>query len=106
MERYAISRIYVSGRSARAIRHGGGRGRFSAASRPFNRLRIFLCITMTAGFYLAVFLFHTLLQVALPQPLTPGVWAGLTLLSRGTERCLTALIRTWHPRKQKKAGLR
>mgnify|MGYP005755460167 CR=1 FL=1 len=75
------------------------------ASWPFNRLCIFLCITMTAGFYLAVFIFHTLLQVALPQPLTLGVWAGLTLLSLGTERCLTALIRTWHSGKQKKAGL-
>lgn len=38
--------------------------------RPPNPLRLFLCITMTLGFYAAVLLFHTVLHLPLPTPAT------------------------------------
>lgn len=34
---------------------------------PFNALRVFLVSTMTVGFYVAVLLFHSILEVPLPQ---------------------------------------
>lgn len=40
------------------------------ASWPFNKLRLFLCGTMTVLFFTAVFLFHSTLQVVLPTPPT------------------------------------
>ena len=40
------------------------------ASWPFNKLRHFLCGTMTVFFLTAVFLFHSTLQVVLPTPPT------------------------------------
>ena len=63
------------------------------ASWPFNKLRVFLCSTMTAGFYLAVFLFHHMLQVALPTGLTLFLLVGFALLSFLAERGVTWLIR-------------
>lgn len=69
------------------------------ASRPFNKLRVFLCSTMTAGFYLAVFLFHHMLQVSLPTGLTLFLLAGFILLSFLAERGATRLIRNIDRRK-------
>lgn len=63
------------------------------ASIPFNRLRVFLCVTMTIGFYAAVFLFHGILQVELPSAVTVIWLAGFTLLSFLIERGMAAGIR-------------
>ena len=65
------------------------------ASWPLNRLRTFLCCTMTAGFYLAVFLFHSMLQVSLPLLLL----AGFIPLSFLAERGISLLIRSLDRRK-------
>lgn len=61
------------------------------ASVPANRLRVFLCSTMTVGFFAAVFLFHTILQTALPTSLTLILFAVFAVLSFAIER-LAALI--------------
>ena len=62
------------------------------ASWPFNKLRVFLCSTMTVGFYLAVFLFHQLLQVALPTGSTIFLFVGFALLSFLIERGASAIV--------------
>ncbi len=62
------------------------------ASWPLNKLRVFLCSTMTVGFYAAVFLFHKLLQVSLPTTETLLLFAGFALLSFLIERGATVLI--------------
>lgn len=69
------------------------------ASWPLNRLRTFLCCTMTAGFYLAVFLFHSMLQVSLPTSLTLLLLAGFIPLSFLAERGISLLIRNLDRRK-------
>ena len=69
------------------------------ASWPLNRLRTFLCCTMTAGFYLAVFLFHSMLQVSLPTSLTLLLLAGFIPLSFLAERGISILIRNLDRRK-------
>lgn len=69
------------------------------ASWPLNRLRTFLCCTMTAGFYLAVFLFHSMLQVSLPTSLTLLLLAGFIPLSFLAERGISLLIRSLDRRK-------
>lgn len=74
------------------------------ASWPFNKLRVFLCSTMTAGFYLAVFLFHHMLQVSLPTGLTLFLLAGFVLLSFLAERGVTWLIRNIDRRKNGPIG--
>ena len=61
------------------------------ASVPANRLRVFLCSTMTVGFFAAVFLFHTILQTALPTSFTLILFAVFAVLSFAIER-LAALI--------------
>ncbi|MBC5787494.1 cation-translocating P-type ATPase [Clostridium facile] len=68
------------------------------ASWPFNKLRVFLCSTMTVGFYLAVFLFHPLLQVSLPSGITLLLFAGFVLLSFLVERAVSGLIQ-WRKKK-------
>lgn len=71
------------------------------ASWPFDRLRVFLCATMTAGFYTAVVLFHRLLQTALPTPRTLFLLGGFILLSFLLERAATAVLqRAWRFGKQ------
>ena len=69
------------------------------ASWPLNKLRVFLCSTMTVGFYAAVFLFHKLLQVSLPTTDTLLLFAGFALLSFLIERGATALIQWIHRRR-------
>lgn len=69
------------------------------ASWPLNRLRPFLCCTMTAGFYLAVFLFHSMLQVSLPTSLTLLLLVGFIPLSFLAERGISLLIRNLDRRK-------
>lgn len=69
------------------------------ASWPLNRLRTFLCCTMTAGFYLAVFLFHSMLQVSLPTSLTLLLLVGFIPLSFLAERGISLLIRSLDQRK-------
>ena len=73
------------------------------ASWPFDTLRVFLCATMTAGFYAAVVLFHPILQIALPTGLTLVLFLGFTLLSFLAERGIAVLIGTESRRKQAKA---
>lgn len=63
------------------------------ASYPFNKLRIFLCITMTVGFYAAVFLFHSMLEIALPTVPTLLLFAGFVILSFLVERGAAFLVR-------------
>ena len=69
------------------------------ASWPLNKLRVFLCSTMTVGFYAAVLLFHKLLQVSLPTTETLLLFAGFALLSFLIERGATALIQWIHRRR-------
>ena len=64
-----------------------------------NKLRVFLCSTMTVGFYAAVLLFHKLLQVSLPTTETLLLFAGFALLSFLIERGATALIQWIHRRR-------
>ncbi|WP_313294608.1 HAD-IC family P-type ATPase, partial [Faecalispora jeddahensis] len=56
---------------------------------PFNKLRIFLCISMTVGFFTAAFLFRSILHLGVlsAQPLLFA--AGLALLSVLLERSFT-----------------
>lgn len=63
------------------------------SSWPFDKLRVFLCATMTAGFYTAVFLFHHLLQVALSSGAALGLFVLFGLLSFLVERGLALLLR-------------
>lgn len=63
------------------------------ASLPLNKLRIFLCATMTVGFYAAVFLFHSILQVALPAAPTLLLFVSLALLSFLAERGADGVVR-------------
>ena len=64
------------------------------ASWPFHQLRVFLCVTMTVGFFAAVVLFHNILQIALPTGLTLVLFLGSALLSFLLERRITAMIKT------------
>lgn len=75
------------------------------ASWPFNKLRVFLCATMTAGFYAAVLLFHSILQVALPEASILPLFAGFVLLSFLAERGVTWLIRCIDRWRSDKAGI-
>ncbi|XOQ45106.1 MAG: ATPase [Clostridium sp.] len=75
------------------------------ASWPFNKLRVFLCSTMTAGFYLAVFLFHHMLQVALPTGLTLFFLVGFVLMSFLAERGVTWLIQSLDRRRNNHVGI-
>ena len=70
------------------------------ASFPFNGLRIFLCATMTLAFYAAVFLFHSILQVALPTATTLLLFVGFALLSVLAERVVTRILRQLKPIKE------
>lgn len=70
------------------------------ASWPFDKLRLFLCVTMTAGFYTAVFLFHNILQIVLPNEVTLALFLGLALLSFLAERTISAVIKYMDGRKQ------
>lgn len=68
------------------------------ASWPLNRLRAFLCATMTAGFYAAVFLFHSLLHVEPLAGQNIPLFIGLALVSLLAERGVTAIIRRFDAR--------
>lgn len=75
------------------------------ASWPFNKLRVFLCSTMTVGFYLAVFLFHHMLQVSLPTGLTLFLLTGFILLSFLAERGVTWMIQSIDRRRKNPVGI-
>ena len=62
------------------------------AGWPLNRLRAFLCITMTLGFYAAAILFRSLLQLELPDMSNLPLLASLVLVSFLVERAAAALI--------------
>lgn len=62
------------------------------ASWPFNKLRLFLCGTMTVVFFTAVFLFHSTLQVVLPTPPTLLLLFSFILFSFLLERGVTAVL--------------
>ena len=59
---------------------------------PFNKLRIFLCGTMTAGFFAAAFLFRPILQLAVLPPQTLPFIACLALVSMLLERAFSFVI--------------
>lgn len=59
---------------------------------PFNKLRIFLCGTMTAGFFAAAFLFRPILQLAGLPPQTLPFIACLALVSMLLERAFSFVI--------------
>lgn len=69
------------------------------ASWPFNKMRIFLCSTMTIGFYAAVLLFHSVLQVPIPEAPILLWFASFVLLSFLAERGATWLIRSMDKQK-------
>ena len=75
------------------------------ASWPFNKLRVFLCSTMTVGFYLAVFLFRHMLQVSLPTGLTLFLLIGFILLSFLAERGVTWMIQSIDRRRKNPVGI-
>ena len=62
------------------------------AGWPLNRLRAFLCVTMTLGFYAAAILFRSLLQLELPDMSNLPLLASLVLVSFLVERAAAALI--------------
>ncbi len=63
------------------------------ASWPLNKLRIFLCATMTIAFFAAVFLFYPILHLTLPTVQTLLLFVCFALLSFLLERGATALLR-------------
>ena len=65
---------------------------------PLDRLRAFLCVTMTGGFYLAVLLFRGVLQLPAAQPAALALFAALAALSFALERAVAALLRRLPPR--------
>lgn len=68
------------------------------ASRPMNRLRAFLCATMTLGFYAAVLLFHSLLRVEPLVMTNLPLFIGLALVSFLIERGTAMLIKRFDAR--------
>lgn len=63
------------------------------ASWPLDRLRAFLCATMTAGFYAAVLVLRARLQVALPSVETLWLLLGFAAVSFLVERVATLALR-------------
>ena len=62
---------------------------------PFNKLRVFLCVTMTIGFFAAAFLFHSILQLT---ALSLQAWlftAGMAVFSFILERIFSSLINSF-----------
>ncbi len=74
------------------------------ASWPLNRLRVFLCVTMTVGFYAAAVLFHPILQMELLSAEYLPLLAGFILAGFLLERCVTALIRRIDAHRARRAG--
>ena len=63
------------------------------ASWPMDRLRTFLCVTMTAGFYAAVLVLRARLQVALPSAETLWLLLGFAVVSFLVDRVATLALR-------------
>lgn len=63
------------------------------ASWPMDRLRAFLCVTMTAGFYAAVLVLRARFQVALPSVETLWLLLGFAAVSFLVERVATLVLR-------------
>lgn len=63
------------------------------ASWPMDRLRAFLCATMTAGFYAAVLVLRAKLQVVLPSVETLWLLLGFSVVSFLVERVATLALR-------------
>lgn len=59
---------------------------------PMDRLRAFLCVTMTAGFYAAVLVLRARLQVALPSAETLWLLLGFAAVSFLVERMATLAL--------------
>ncbi len=62
------------------------------ACLPFDKLRVFLCGTMTAGFFAAVFLFRPILQLAVLPLQTAPLIACLALFSILLERAFSFVM--------------
>lgn len=76
------------------------------ASWPPSQLRVFLCLTMTAGFYAAVFLFGVSLSLAVPNTVTLLLACGFALLSFAVERGAAWIIyRLWPEREKRTVSL-
>ena len=58
-----------------------------------DRLRAFLCATMTAGFYAAVLVLRAKLQVVLPSAETLWLLLGFAVVSFLVERVATLALR-------------
>lgn len=58
-----------------------------------DRLRAFLCATMTAGFYAAVLVLRAKLQVVLPSVETLWLLLGFSVVSFLVERVATLALR-------------
>ena len=58
-----------------------------------DRLRTFLCVTMTAGFYAAVLVLRARFRVALPSAGTLWLLLGFAVVSFLVERVATLALR-------------
>lgn len=74
------------------------------ASWPLNPLRIFLCVTMTVGYFAAVVLFHSILELVLPTAPILLLLVSFALLSFLIERGMTGLI-NYVTARRKRQGL-
>jgi len=62
------------------------------ASIPFNKLRVFLCVTVLVGFYVATVLFHGLLHIELLNLQQIGLTVVLAMISIVGERALAKVM--------------
>ena len=60
--------------------------------RPFNKLRTFLCVTTTVGFFTAVLLFHKILKLPMMTLNTLVYFIGITVVGILIERICAVLI--------------
>ena len=74
------------------------------ASLPMDRLRAFLCVTMTLGFYAAVFLFSSLLHVEPLAVTNLPLFISLALVSFLIERGAALLIKYFDARSGRRAA--
>ena len=62
------------------------------SSVPFNKLRVFLCVSMTVGYYAAIYLFHSLLHVTLPGKTSLTYIAILAVCAIVVERIISVIV--------------
>ena len=62
------------------------------SSIPFNKLRVFLCTSMTVGYFAAIYIFNKLLHVTLPGKTSLMYFAVLAVVAVVVERILSIVI--------------